>query len=445
MDCCPNVLEWFEVEQNTLGGDFGGEASDSDDSSYKVYESDEPEVELVGEMIQKELDHLLGSIFWSLEDDFGSNSDDDLNNDMDYNKYGNKKYHLFNPQTDMKNPILIKGLVFPSRDILKDAVKQYGRINRVVTKLTRNDKLRGLIKVISLLFPNAEARNCAKHLYNNFKNIEGFKGQVMRLTYWKAAKATSMWLTSSTPPVHAENETCQESHLNIYCHLINPIKGPMQWEHVRDMEPILPPIIKRPPGRPKQTRRKEIDEPFVAGYKFGSIRVAQNVQPLNFAFKDYFKRMFNFKKKRDGYWKWFVGNLASGGIAGASSLLFVYSLDYARTRLANDNKAAKKGDQKQFNGLVDVYKKTIQSDGAGLAYYPIDIVRRRMMMTSGEAVKYKSTMVAFSQIIKNEGVKLLFKGAGANIIRAVAGAGVLAGYEKPQVLFIGKKYGSGGD
>ncbi|MFQ6665365.1 hypothetical protein Gotur_032124, partial [Gossypium turneri] len=48
----------------------------------------------------------------------------------------------------------------------------------------------GLIEAISLLFPNAEARNCAKHLYNNFKNMEGFRGQVMRLTYWKAAKAT---------------------------------------------------------------------------------------------------------------------------------------------------------------------------------------------------------------------------------------------------------------
>ncbi|XVF19326.1 hypothetical protein REPUB_Repub11eG0100800 [Reevesia pubescens] len=63
---------------------------------------------------------------------------------------------------------------------------------------------------------------------------------------------------------------------------------------------------------------------------------------LNFAFKDYFKRLFNFKKDRDGYWKWFAGNLASGGAAGAYSLLFVYSLDYARTRLANDAKAAKK-------------------------------------------------------------------------------------------------------
>ncbi len=167
-------------------------------------------------------------------------------------------------------------------------------------------------------------------------------------------------------------------------------------------------------------------------------------QALNFAFKDYFKRLFNFKKDRDGYWKWFAGNLASGGAAGASSLLFVYSLDYARTRLANDAKAAKKGGGgRQFDGLVDVYRKTLKTDGiaglyrgfniscvgiivyrglyfglydsvkpvlltgdlqdsffasfalgwvitngAGLASYPIDTVRRRMMMTSGEAVKY---------------------------------------------------------
>jgi solute carrier family 25 (adenine nucleotide translocator) protein 4/5/6/31 len=40
--------------------------------------------------------------------------------------------------------------------------------------------------------------------------------------------------------------------------------------------------------------------------------------------------MFAFKKERDGYWKWMAGNLASGGAAGATSLLFVYSLDYAR-------------------------------------------------------------------------------------------------------------------
>merc|ERR1712108_115123 len=61
-------------------------------------------------------------------------------------------------------------------------------------------------------------------------------------------------------------------------------------------------------------------------------------QALNFAFRDTYKSMFAYKKERDGYAKWMMGNLASGGAAGATSLAFVYSLDYARTRLANDNK-----------------------------------------------------------------------------------------------------------
>jgi len=222
-------------------------------------------------------------------------------------------------------------------------------------------------------------------------------------------------------------------------------------------------------------------------------------QALNFAFKDQFKRMFGYSKEKDGYAKWFAGNLASGGAAGACSLLFVYSLDYARTRLANDNKAAKKGGERQFNGLIDVYTKTLKSDGiaglyrgfniscvgiivyrglyfglfdslkpvvlqgplsdsfiaafflgwgvtigAGLASYPLDTVRRRMMMTSGEAVKYRSSMHAMQEIVAKEGVKSLFKGAGANILRAVAGAGVLAGYDKLQMIFFGKTYGAGG-
>jgi len=222
-------------------------------------------------------------------------------------------------------------------------------------------------------------------------------------------------------------------------------------------------------------------------------------QALNFAFKDYFKRMFGFSQQKDGYLKYFAGNLASGGMAGATSLVFVYSLDYARTRLANDAKAAKKGGSRQFDGLIDVYRKTIASDGfvglyrgfviscvgivvyrglyfglfdsikpvvlqgglkdnfiatfllgwavtisAGLASYPIDTVRRRMMMTSGEAVKYKSSMHAFAEIIKKEGVRSLFKGAGANILRAIAGAGVLAGYDQLQLIFLGKAYSGGG-
>merc|ERR1712037_987786 len=85
-------------------------------------------------------------------------------------------------------------------------------------------------------------------------------------------------------------------------------------------------------------------------------------QALNFAFKDKIKAQFKVSKQDSKMGK--LGkNLASGGLAGALSLTFVYSLDYARTRLANDNKSSKKGGERQFNGLVDVYKKTLASDG----------------------------------------------------------------------------------
>lgn len=53
-----------------------------------------------------------------------------------------------------------------------------------------------------------------------------------------------------------------------------------------------------------------------------------------------------------------------------------------------------------------------------------------MMRTFGEAVKYKRFLDIFSHILKNECMKSLFKGAGANILHVVVGAGVLAGYDK---------------
>ncbi|CCW71517.1 unnamed protein product [Phytomonas sp. Hart1] len=210
-------------------------------------------------------------------------------------------------------------------------------------------------------------------------------------------------------------------------------------------------------------------------------------QALNFAFKDQFKRMFNFKKERDGYGKWFVGNMASGGLAGATSLCFVYSLDYVRTRLANDTKSSKKGGERQYNGMIDCYVKTFKSDGliglyrgfmvscvgivvyrgfyfglydtlqpllpvnnfmlnfilgwvvtvvAGLLSYPLDTVRRRMMMTSGTGKNYKSSFECMIQIIKNEGAISLMRGAGANIIRAVAGALVLSSVDAIKPYYI---------
>ncbi|KAH7404776.1 hypothetical protein KP509_15G042100 [Ceratopteris richardii] len=39
-----------------------------------------------------------------------------------------------------------------------------------------------------------------------------------------------------------------------------------------------------------------------------------------------------------------------------------------------------------------------------------------MMMTSGEAVKYSGSLDCFSQVVKKEGVKSLFKGCGCKYI-----------------------------
>lgn len=56
----------------------------------------------------------------------------------------------------------------------------------------------------------------------------------------------------------------------------------------------------------------------------------------------------------------FLGNMASGGAAGATSLMVVYPLDFARTRLAAD--IGSKADR-QFNGLADCLGKVYKSDG----------------------------------------------------------------------------------
>ena len=58
------------------------------------------------------------------------------------------------------------------------------------------------------------------------------------------------------------------------------------------------------------------------------------MQAFNFAFKDTIKAMFPKYSPKDQFWPFFAVNLASGGLAGAGSLLIVYPLDFARTRLA---------------------------------------------------------------------------------------------------------------
>lgn len=53
-------------------------------------------------------------------------------------------------------------------------------------------------------------------------------------------------------------------------------------------------------------------------------------QALNFAFRDTYKSMFAFKKERDGYAKWMLGNLASGGVSKMGYYRFLHKLMFLR-------------------------------------------------------------------------------------------------------------------
>jgi len=208
-------------------------------------------------------------------------------------------------------------------------------------------------------------------------------------------------------------------------------------------------------------------------------------QALNFAFKDEIQKLFKVGKQAS-YKEKFTKNILSGGIAGAVSLMFVQSIDYTRTRLGAD---AKSGGKRQFSGIVDVYVKTIRSDGvrglyrgfwvscscifiyrglyfglydslkpivlsdsstwldtfllgwlvtitSGLAAYPIDTIKRRMMLTAGQKVKYSSSWACFLEVIAREGSMALYRGAGVNVVRGIAGAGVLTGFDKMKQVYI---------
>lgn len=176
----------------------------------------------------------------------------------------------------------------------------------------------------------------------------------------------------------------------------------------------------------------------------------------------------------------FLVNLASAGLGAAASLTICYPLDFARTRLAAD---VGSGKTREFSGLIDCLKKVATSDGpvglykgfgisvigifayratyfglfdtgkailfpdvkkasgtmmflyaqvvtivAGIASYPLDTIRRRLMMQSGRTgadIQYHGTMDCAKKIIAQEGPRAFFKGSLSNVLRGTGGALVL--------------------
>jgi solute carrier family 25 (adenine nucleotide translocator) protein 4/5/6/31 len=177
-------------------------------------------------------------------------------------------------------------------------------------------------------------------------------------------------------------------------------------------------------------------------------------------------------------------NFIAGAGAGCTSLILVYPLDIAHTRLAAD---IGRTEMRQFRGIYHFLATIFEKDGvrgiyrglpaslhgmvihrglyfggfdtikemlseeskpelvlwkrwmvaqavttsAGLISYPLDTVRRRMMMQSGmEHPVYNSTFDCWRKIYRTEGLVSFYRGAVSNVFRSTGAAAILVLYDE---------------
>ncbi|XP_065851348.1 probable ADP,ATP carrier protein At5g56450 [Euphorbia lathyris] len=206
---------------------------------------------------------------------------------------------------------------------------------------------------------------------------------------------------------------------------------------------------------------------------------------LNFSLKDLYRNILRNGNHRDGH---FVSgasaNFIAGAAAGCTTLIVIYPLDIAHTRLAAD---VGRTDARQFRGIYHFLSTICKKDGvrgiykglpaslhgmiihrglyfggfdtlkeimskddkpelalwkrwmmaqavttsAGLLSYPLDTVRRRMMMQSGlEQPMYHGTFDCWKKIYRREGLISFYRGALSNMFRGTGAAAILVLYDE---------------
>lgn len=207
---------------------------------------------------------------------------------------------------------------------------------------------------------------------------------------------------------------------------------------------------------------------------------------LNFSLKDLYKNIL--RGQGNPLISGPSANFIAGSTAGCTTLVIIYPLDIAHTRLAAD--LGRTG-TRQFRGVSHFLSTIYEKDGikgiyrglpaslqgmivhrglyfggfdtikeimseetkpdvalwkrwiaaqavttsAGLISYPLDTVRRRMMMQSGlEQPMYRSTLDCWRKIYRTEGFSSFYRGALSNIFRSTGAAAVLVLYDEIKKL-----------
>ncbi|TYJ32571.1 hypothetical protein E1A91_A05G044400v1 [Gossypium mustelinum] len=205
---------------------------------------------------------------------------------------------------------------------------------------------------------------------------------------------------------------------------------------------------------------------------------------LNFSLKDLYRNILRNGCFQDGHvFSGASANFIAGAAAGCTTLIIIYPLDIAHTRLAAD---IGRTDVRQFRGIYHFLSTMCKKDGiwgiysglpaslhgmivhrglyfggfdtmkkilseksrnelalwkqwvlaqavttsAGLLSYPLDTVRRRMMMQSGlEKPMYHSTLDCWRTIYRTEGVTSFYRGV-CNVFRSTGAAAILVLYDE---------------
>ncbi|KAI3979403.1 hypothetical protein MKX01_001595 [Papaver californicum] len=206
---------------------------------------------------------------------------------------------------------------------------------------------------------------------------------------------------------------------------------------------------------------------------------------LNFSLKDLYKNILRSEGSPcNQLMAGAPANFIAGASAGCTTLIIIYPLDIAHTRLAAD---LGRNEARQFKGIVHFLSSIRKKDGikgvyrglpaslhgmvvhrglyfggfdtvkemlseksepelqlwkrwvaaqavttsAGLLSYPLDTVRRRMMMQSGsEKPMYQSTLDCWKKIYRTEGVRSYYRGAVSNMFRSTGAAAILVLYDE---------------